>query len=477
MFQSYLIRAIGIHRGAPRLYLDGAFLASTAFQPGAAYSVRADENGERLVLQVDPLGRRTVSSKIKGGQHRAVIDINSRSDLEAFAGVAAARIVVTRHQVYILIPASERNRRERLRRLIDLVQTSKPLRTASLAHGVGVMSHACHQGLSQAGVEATLEVVNEIDTQFVAQAKDFNDSWGTQTRAIASPLQEMVQDRWLLGRLGPVEIVEAGIPCSGASKAGKSKRGLVRMEGHPEVGHLVAPTIMAIAHLQPVCFVLENVPDYATSASADILRNMLRDMGYSVHETVLDGRNFGSNEGRVRWFAVAMTNGIDLDLQQVQSTALVSQSIASSLDAVPLDDPRWRSFEHLRDKESRDAAKGDSFAMQIVSQDDLHVPTLRKGYQKGGSTDPLLRHPVDPKLLRLFTPAEHARFKGVPSHLVEGLADTRAHQGLGQSVTYKAVVALFEVIGNALVKFVERAHHEPVNGASRPQYQLAQATG
>jgi len=65
----------------------------------------------------------------------------------------------------------------------------------------------------------------------------------------------------------------------------------------------------------------------------------------------------------------------------------------------------------------------------------------------------------------------------VPSHLVEGLADTRAHQGLGQSVTYKAVVALFEVIGNALVKFVERAHHEPVNGASRPQYQLAQATG
>jgi len=477
MFQSYLIRAIGTHRGAPRLYLDGAFLASTAFQPGTAYSVRADENGERLVLHIDPHGRRVVSSKVKGGHSCSVIDINNRTDLEAFVGVATARVVITQHELYVLIPASERNRRERLRRLIHQLQASKSVRTASLAHGVGVMSHACHQGLSQAGVAANLAMANEIDPHFVGQAKEFNDSWNNQTRAIASPIQEMVQDRWLLGRLGPVEIVEAGIPCSGASKAGKSKRGLLHMEGHPEVGHLIAPTIMAIAHLQPVCFVLENVPDYATSASADILRMMLRDMGYSSHETLLNGRDHGCHEGRVRWFFVAMTNGIDLDLRDVKSLGVVQESIESKLDDVPLDDPRWRTFEHLRDKESRDAAKGDSFAMQIVSQEDSHVPTLRKGYQKAGSTDPLLRHPVDPQRLRLFTPAEHARFKGVPIHLVEGLADTRAHQGLGQSVTYQAVVSLFEVIGKALMKFAESSRHDSFSAATRPQYQLAQATG
>lgn len=227
------------------------------------------------------------------------------------------------------------------------------------------------------------------------------------------------------------------------------------MEDHPNVGHLVAPTIMTIQQLQPVVVCIENVPEYAACASAEILRKMLRDMAYSVQEIVVDSRHFGTTEGRTRWFLLAATQGIDVDLQGLchPQDGTVTHPVGALLDAVPDDSPSWRPFTYLLEKEGRDAAKGNCFAMQIVGPDDTSVPTLRKGYYKGGSTDPLLKHPVTGGLYRLFTPQEHARFKRVPEHLIAGMSAVQAHQGLGQSVAYPVVSAIFERVGKALVGF------------------------
>ena len=57
--------------------------------------------------------------------------------------------------------------------------------------------------------------------------------------------------------------------------------------------------------------------------------------------------------------------------------------------------------------------------MQVVTPESTSVPTLRKGYHKGGSTDPLLTHPTNPELLRQLTVVEHARIKEVPVELVD----------------------------------------------------------
>ena len=270
-----------------------------------------------------------------------------------------------------------------------------------------------------------------------------------QTVVVNAPMQDAASDTWLLQRLGPIDVLEAGIPCSGASRAGVAKRGLQRMEDHPLVGHLVAAVIQWIAALQPAVFFAENVPDYQRSASAAILRAWLRDAGYMVHETVLDATDFGSIEGRRRWFLLACPSEVSLQLDHIHGSSQ-APVLGSLLDAVPEDDPSWRVVSYLKEKERRDADKGSGFAMQWLTPASTRVPTLRKGYHKGGSTDPRVVHPHLPHLSRLLSATEHARIKGIPEQLLGGLCATAAHAACGQSVDTRPVHALGRALGRAM---------------------------
>lgn len=109
----------------------------------------------------------------------------------------------------------------------------------------------------------------------------------------------------------------------------------------------------------------------------------------------------------------------------------------------------------LHTKRERDEAKGNGFRMQFISPEDASVPTLRKGYHKAGSTDPLLKHPVLQGIYRKLTAAEHARAKGVPARLVDGLSETNAHQLLGQGIVYEPFRAVGERIGKAIAAAIE----------------------
>jgi DNA (cytosine-5)-methyltransferase 1 len=152
---------------------------------------------------------------------------------------------------------------------------------------------------------------------------------------------------------------------------------------------------------------------------------------------------------------VAVTKGIYFDFDQLQPPGPSGHRIADVLDqSIGPDDPRWRPFDYLKENEVRDAAKCNSFGMQVVSPEDDKVPTLRKGYHKGGSTDPLLQHPTEPTLLRQFTAAEHARIKEVPEHLVDGLSNTVAHEVLGQGIVYPPFRDVGRHVGAALNRFV-----------------------
>jgi DNA (cytosine-5)-methyltransferase 1 len=192
------------------------------------------------------------------------------------------------------------------------------------------------------------------------------------------------------------------------------------------------------------------VPEYADSASADLIRRRLGRWGYELHEEVVEGLAW-SLENRRRWILVAVTEGLVLDLGQLlQETGDRPATLGEVLDEVPLDDPSWRTFAHLARKETRDLAKGNGFVQQLVDPSSTRVPTMRRGYQKGGSTDPRLVHPSRPGYSRLLTPAEHARIKGIPPVLVEGLSAKRAHQVLGQSVIAPKFVAIGQLLGEAV---------------------------
>lgn len=468
-----LLRQLGEHRGAPRLYLDTTALATAGFTPGVAIDFFPGAVDEaRLTIRVASQGKRKVSRKQRGHREVPVIDINSHEDLQPFAAAGLVRVVIEAGAVHVLLPASVRKAMARSARLAARLALGQPVRTAGIAFGAGIASGALHAGLAAGGLSSELALANEICEEYLDIGRQANPVVANTTTTVAMPMQEFAQDDWLLRRIQTVEILEAGIPCSGASRAGAAKMGLTRMEDHPHVGHLIGATLQVIAALQPAILVVENVETYRHTASAAILRAWLRDAGYAVAETVLNARDFGSLEARIRWFLVAYPPELPLDLKEMVPEDTARPCLGDLLDPIGAADERYRRVDYLKDKQERDADSGKHFGMQLLTPASTLVPVLRKGYHKGGSTDPRLLHPTDPQRSRLLTATEHARIKGISPDLVDGVPETTAHQVCGQSVDVRPVQAIGRRIAQALKAF-GRPVEGPPGRSSRPAVGLA----
>lgn len=484
------VKNIGERRGAPRVFLDGAQAVRAGFSPGERYEVKISSDGRSVVISKNADGSRTVVARKKGDRQLPVIDINSAELLAMFSGMDAVRVVVGTDRVYLLPLASEIKKRERFSRLVAKAATGQPLALGSVSHGVGILSRAIRQGLQESGMDCNLVFANEIREDLMQHAIEFNDAWSDgaasgeaanrpglahdmrtpRTAALAVPMQEAIQDEWLMSQLPKLEVLELGLPCSGASRAGAAKRGLARMEDHPDVGHLVHAGLVILDRTQPALVVFENVTTYANTASAQILRQQLRDMGYDCHEAVLAGKDFGSLEDRVRWCMVAVTKGLQFDFERLAPAVRVVRRLSDILDPeIGLDDPRWRPMQYLKDKRVRDEAKGSNFKMQVLDGSESAVPLLRKGYANGGSTDPYLQHPTNPDLLRKFTAAEHARIKGVPEHLLGDASEYMGHELLGQGIDYDPWLAVGRRVRDSIHAACEQAQQRGVEAAFAPE--------
>ncbi len=442
--RGYHIKSVGTNRGKPRIWLEGSEISRAGLKAGDSYSVTIA--GGSVILRADPNGNRVISRKSKkNGDDLPIIDLNSAELLSLFEGMSAIRMVQFEGEIYLSPIPTELRKKDRLRRLRNKLENGEPLTMGSMSHGGGVLSHAVHAGLEEAGVPTKLAWANEIRPELLEHASKNNSTWTDDTVMIAAPMQEFAFDQRAMSHMKPTDIVEAGWPCSGASKAGRAKRGTSMPEEHPEVGHLVVAGLMIVGRANPAIFLLENVIQYASSASAAILRSQLRDLGYNTHETILRA-DTSALENRERWCLVAVTEGLDFSWDMLQFPEKEVVYLSDVLDDIPLDSPMWSEMRGLKAKEERDKAAGKGFIMQVYDADATKVNTITKGYAKVRSTDPKLRHPENPDLLRQFTPAEHARIKQVPPELIEGLSATVAHELLGQGINYEP----FRLAGQAI---------------------------
>lgn len=445
------------HRGAPRVWFEGSAPARAGFVHGARFSVQPHPTESGLVISLNDSGERRVSKKTySSGREVPVLDINSKEDLAALQGCESIRVVFSEGRVYLSPLASEQRRVRRLSRLRDKLQAGQSLAVAGVCAGGGVLSHAVHAGLDDAGVATRLALHNEIREDLVEHASEHNETIDEDTVLLQMPLQELAFDDALLKRVGEVDLMELGLPCSGASVAGRAKRSLSLPEAHPDVGHLVVGALALIAKLNPVACIFENVVPYASSASAHLIRQQLRDFGYETHEIELFGPDFGELEARKRWCLVAVSKGIEFDLPALKPEPFVVRRLGDVLE--PPDSPalRWSPMEGLKAKRSRDAAAGKGFKMQVFDGSETYIGTLTKGISKNRSTDPKIQHPREPQLLRVPTAREHARCKGVPEHLVDGLSHTTAHELLGQGIVYRPFRQVAKHVGQALRQWATR---------------------
>lgn len=462
----YWVKPLATNKGSPRIYLDSAQAVRAGFSPGQKVRVKfgddmvilsVNDDGSRVIEHDSPDVRTyTVSSRRRKEKVLPVLDIQHKDLDRAFAGMEAVRIIVKEGKVYLLPLASEIQKRERLERALLKLTSGQSLDAGSLAHGGGVLAAAIHEGLKKGGINTNLLFANEIRADLVEHARNVHPNWNENTLGIAAPMQEIVQDDFLMANLPLIDILELGIPCSGASKSGASKLKLSMMEEHPHVGHLVYAAIAIINRCQPLILCLENVVEYAKTASAQILRQQLRDMGYDTHEAILSGKDFGCLENRVRWTLVAVTRGMSFSFEQIEPAVTVQRKLGDILEDISDDDPRWSLMEGLRRKEERDKENGKGFMMQIYGPDDDHINTITKGYAKVRSTDPKIRQTTNPMLLRQLTANEHAAVKGVNPAILEGLSETVKHELLGQGIAYDPFVAAGVRMAESIMALVEK---------------------
>lgn len=449
--RGYFVKNIGSNKGKPRIWLQNLEVSRAGLAPGDRYDVHI--KGGTVTIKANPDGSRVVSRKEdRQGRVNPVIDINSQELLALFDGMSAVRLVQRKGEIYLLPLATEIRKKERLNRLKAKVRAGQPLDVGSLSHGGGLLSHAVHEGLKQSGLESRNRVANEIRSELLDHASH-GSNWSEETLPIAAPMQELAFDSAAMQHMPRLDVMEMGLPCSGASVAGRAKRRTSHPEAHPEVGHLVVAALVILAKANPAVILFENVVPYSSSASASILRNQLRDLGYDTHETVLRGEEFNALEHRDRWCMVAVTKGMHFDWGMLQIPDKLPLTLSDVLDPIAEDDPMWSEMAGLKAKEARDLAAGKGFRMQTFSGDDEKISTITKGYAKIRSTDPKIQHPTDPNLLRQLTPSEHAKIKQFPPSIIEGMASVLAHEMLGQGVLRDPFVAASKLVGYSIQAF------------------------
>jgi DNA (cytosine-5)-methyltransferase 1 len=459
------IVSIKEHRGSPRVWFQGKAPERSGFKPGCRFTVRPhpDRPKEGVVIRLCAEGERIVSRKVyASGTEVPVLDLNSSKDLEIFEGCESVRVVFGEGCVYLSPVATEQRRVKRLTRLRTRLQAGEALTTAGVCAGGGVLSHAVHAGFNDAGVKTRLAMHNEIRDDLAEQVAEHNDIFDEQSVLLQMPLQELAFDDAVLRRLGEVDVMELGLPCSGASVAGRAKRSLGMPEEHPDVGHLVVAALALIAKLNPVACIFENVPQYANTASAVLIRQQLRDFGYDTHEIEVFGPDFGELEARKRWCLAAVTKGIPFDFQTLVVGPFAVRTLSDVLEPAKAVADEWSPMTGLKDKAQRDKEAGNGFKMQVYTGTENQIHTLTKGLVKNRSTDPKIQHPDNPELLRVPTVGEHARCKGVPEHLVQGLSKTTAHELLGQGIVYRP----FRLVARHLALALKRFALEQTNSFS-----------
>lgn len=452
-FTTLITTKIGESRGVARVWLEGQKLLRAGVKVGTHYAVRENRAAKKLELvpcdDRDRCKTFTVSRRERNGVILPLLEIRTAVLQEVFAAAEKVRVVVRLGRILITQVDKDHQVEERLLRLRNKLRKSEPLAVCSLFHGGGVLDRAIHTGLLRSGVGSFVQVGIELEGQYLdASLRNNTMLWTDESIAICSDVRNV--------RRGPeiprCDVVVAGIPCTGASRSGKAKNKLSATEDHPSAGALFLDFLEFVRFTNPALAIIENVPDYLNSTSMLVIRSALASLGYRLFECILDGGKFGALENRSRMAVVAYTEGAfsELSEQSLLPVRTKETALQDVLEDISDDDPRWKAFDYLRDKEERDLAAGKNFQRQLLTAQSASCGCLGRGYAKARSTEPFLVHPTRPELSRLFTAREHARLKTVPEDMIEGVSETIAHEILGQSVIFAAFEALAAAVGRLL---------------------------
>lgn len=249
------------------------------------------------------------------------------------------------------------------------------------------------------------------------------------------------------------DVLLAGFPCQPFSIAGVSKKNaLGRAHGFLDEtqGTLFFDIARILKHKKPKAFMLENVKNLRSHDKKKtfmVIENTLKELGYSVHAQVLNGKYFVPQH-RERIIIVGFREDVyegleDFHFPKMPEPQKVFKDILETevQEKYTLTDHLWK---YLRDYADKHKAKGNGFGFGLTDMNGISR-TLSARYYKDGSE---VLIPQQGKNPRRLTPRECARLQGFPDEFIIPVSDTQAYKQFGNSVT----VPLIQAVARKLVK-------------------------
>jgi len=262
------------------------------------------------------------------------------------------------------------------------------------------------------------------------------------------------------------DICLAGFPCQAFSLAGQRKGFLDDFKGMSR-GTLFFDVARICALHKPQVIFCENVKGltiHDRGRTFDIIKGTLGEMGYTVHEKVLNSRDFGVPQNRERIYIVAFRNDIDSSSFRFPLPTDPSKRLRDIIEAHPVSAKYYLSdvyLETLRRHRARHESKGNGFGYEIRGWDDIAGAIVCGGMGRERNLlvdlrqtelSPLthIKGKVNSEGVRKMTPREWGRLQGYPDSFQLPLADAHSYKQLGNSVSVPVVRAIAEQIKGTL---------------------------
>lgn len=249
------------------------------------------------------------------------------------------------------------------------------------------------------------------------------------------------------------DILLGGFPCQPFSIAGVSKKNaLGRAHGFLDEtqGTLFFDVARIIKHKMPKVFMLENVKNLVShdkGKTFTIIKETLKELGYSIHFKVLDGQHFVPQH-RERIIIVGFNNNIFKGKETFEFPKMGDTKFAIRDILEEEVDPKYtlsdKLWNYLQEYAKKHKAKGNGFGFGLTNLDGISR-TMSARYYKDGAEILIPQDGLNPRRL---TPRECARLQGFPDSFVIPVSDNQAYKQFGNSV----VTPLIQAVGKNIIK-------------------------
>ena len=418
---------LGEKKGTKRIWIESKKLHDTNFAEHLRYEPEYDFDNKRITLRPGFTNKITIREK----NNMPIIDILNHNVSEIFKGFT--HIVIKLFNDEIVIEPLKEEIKQGKAKARATCDKSHTLTSVEIFAGGGTLV----KSLRDSGINCIAAV--ELEDKYLANLEANNPDITTYCGDLA---------KLDVSTLPNADILVAGIPCSAFSNAQRTSE---RFEAHP-TGSLGFYVLKIIDAIRPGVVLIEEVPNFKSSAIANVVRYVLDSMGYFIEETELKGSDYGSLTRRKRFCMVAsMKKGFKFDDSYKKENTRTVEDILE----IPHDERTWltrensKSIAYSLDKEQEHIAKGEGFRLARTSIDDTVVATVTKGYFKNRLTDPILVNADDSNKFSWFTPRELARLNGLPEDFIlEPTAKSTCGEIIGQGVCYEAFNSVGKMIVN-----------------------------